>query len=120
MPVVRPASIDFEAAVQGLTPAFDLSEVHNACTWVTKCQQDMAQLWRDGSLWAVTEVVETKRGRALHFVAMAGDYVDSLRIEIEAWGKSVGCNKAFFTGRKGWAKRLPAYRIRTVTLEKDI
>ncbi len=40
--------------------------------------------------------------------------------EIEAWAKANGCGKVEAMARKGWAKRLPDYRMTHVLLEKDI
>jgi hypothetical protein len=107
-------------AVQALTPAFDRSCVHDAALWVERCVQNLAQLWRKGELWAITEVIETKAGRAVHIVAMAGTYDRALVSEIEQWGREMGCGKCFFTGRKGWIRAVPDYRLRTVTLEKEL
>lgn len=107
-------------AVPALDCAFDRSDVHDTATWLQKCRDDLAQLWNDGDLWALTEVVETKAGRAIHIVAMAGTYRQSLVDEIEAWGRSVGCRRSYFTGRKGWLRKVPDYRLKTVTLEKEI
>lgn len=117
--VYAPSDVPAEAA-QALQAAFDRSCVHDAQVWVQRCRQDLAQLWRHGDLWAITEVTATKTGRAVHIVAMAGSYDPVLVGEIEQWGRAMGCGKCFFTGRKGWLRRVPDYRLRTVTLEREL
>lgn len=109
-----------DAAVAALAPAAAESDAADARAWIENCRLDRAQLWRDGSFWLVTEVVEVRAGIALHIVAAAGKYKQSLVDEAEAWARSLGCRKSFFTGRKGWARKLPQYKIRTVTMEKEI
>lgn len=107
-------------AAAALAPAFARSMTDDAETWLDRCLADQAQLWRDGDLWCITEVRETKAGRVLHGVALAGDYNDRLIPEIEAWARSIGCVSAVLSGRRGFAKRLPDYRIQTITLSKEL
>ena len=118
--VFQPSQIDIATATAGLSPAFSRSEVHHASEWVAKCVSDQAQLWKHGDLWAVTEVRLTKTGRIVNIVAIAGEFDDALIGEIEQWAVSVGCNKAFFTGRKGWLRRMRDYRITTITMVKEL
>ena len=112
------------AAEDALRPAFARSFVHTVDSWVQRCVDDTAQLWRHGDLWAITEVQETHDGRALSVVAMAGDYSHELAVEIEAWARAHGCKRAFWTGRKGWARKMLAhdkqFRVVTVTMEKEL
>ncbi len=106
-------------AIRALDAAFDRSYIHTAPMWVERCKADLAQLWRHGDLWAITEV-QQGRQRVLHIVAMSGLFDAALVEEIETWGKQVGCSKALFTGRKGWAKKVPDYKVKTITFEKEI
>ncbi len=112
------------AAEDALRPAFARSLVHSVGDWMQRCANDTAQLWRHGDLWAITEVQETHDGRALSVVAMAGDYSHELAVEIEAWARAHGCKRAFWTGRKGWARKMLAhdkqFRVVTVTMEKEL
>lgn len=111
-------------AEDALRPAFARSFVHSVGDWIQRCEDDTAQLWRRDSLWAVTEVQNTNDGRAIVVVAMAGEYSSELATEIENWAKSHGCKRAFLTGRRGWARKLPSYdkrfRVATVTMEKEL
>ena len=108
-------------AMTALAPAFERSHVLESGEWVARCAADMAQLWQHGDLWAITEVQSTKDGRALHVVACAGQWdAGELLAEIEAWGRRVGCNEVFLTGRRGWARKLPDYRIETITMRKGL
>lgn len=103
-----------------LSRAADMSDAADAHEWVRRCRKDTAQLWREGDFWIVTEIVTTRRGIALHFIAAAGDFKQSLVDEAEEWARRLGCRKAFFTGRKGWERKLPQYKVRTVTMEREI
>lgn len=111
-------------AEDALRTAFARSFVHTVYSWVQRCADDKAQLWRHGGLWAITEVQVAHDGRVLSVVAMAGPYAHELAVEIEAWAKAHGCKRAFWTGRKGWARKMLAhdkqFRVVTVTMEKEL
>lgn len=109
-----------DAAIAGLTPAFARSETYTAQQWVQRCVDDLAQLWKVGDCWAVTEVSESKSGRILQVIGVAGDYTPDLQHEIELWARGVGVKTIFITGRKGWARRMKDYELVTVTMKKDI
>jgi hypothetical protein len=109
-----------DVAVDALKPAADESDAADAESWVKQCRDDMAQLWRDGDFWMVTEIRQIRSGMALHIVAASGQYKQSLVDEAEAWAKSIGCSKSFFTGRRGWEKKIPSYKLRTITMEKEL
>jgi len=109
-----------QAACHALEPAFDLSDTDTASDWVLRCRLDLAQLWHSEELWAVTQVVRGKRGLILQIVGMAGKYDPALLGAIESWGRGIGCVRVYFTGRKGWLKREPAYRMTTVTAFKEL
>jgi hypothetical protein len=118
--VILPKDIDAAQAIAALQPAFDRSLVHLATGWVRRCQKDRAQLWRRGDFWAITEVQQTKFGRAIHIVAAAGPLDHDMWADIEQWGRTVGCVLCAFTGRKGWLKRMPGYQLKTVTMVKEL
>ncbi len=114
-----PTTIPYEAAA-ALAPAFDRYGLHGASEWVQRCRDDLAQLWRVGDCWAVTEVFDSKRGMVCHVVALAGEFAHQVVQEIEAWAKKNGCALMHFTGRKGWARRLPDYTPVAIVMEKVI
>jgi hypothetical protein len=109
-----------QAACCALEPAFALSDTDTASDWVLRCHLDLAQLWHGGELWAVTQVVRGKRGLILQIVGMAGRYDPALLNAIESWGRGIGCVRVYFTGRKGWLRREPDYRMTTVTAFKEL
>lgn len=115
----RPEAIP-EEAVQALQPAFDRSYVHQASDWVQRCRDGLAQLWRHGGYWSITEVLETRAGRVLHLLASAGEYAPELVDEMEQWAKDQGCTRVLATVRPGFARRQPDYRVKTMTLEKEL
>lgn len=114
-----PSTIPTEAAA-ALAPAFDRFGLHGSDEWVQRCRDDLAQLWRVNGCWAITEVFESKRGTVCHIVAMAGDFTHQAMAEIEQWAREVGCALVHFTGRKGWARRLPDYTPTAIVMEKVI
>lgn len=107
-------------ACSGLEPAFDSSDTDTASDWVLRCQLDLAQLWHGEELWAVTQVVRGKRGLILQIVGMAGRYDPAFLNTIESWGRRMGCVRVYFTGRKGWLRREPSYKMATVTAFKEL
>jgi len=109
-----------EEAAAALRPAFDRYSLHDAETWVQRCRDDLAQLWRVGSLWAITEVHDFASGRACHICAMAGEFDAALMSEIEEWARGIGCVRIHFTGRKGWSRRLPDYQQIAIVMQKEI
>ncbi len=115
----HPSTIPDEAEA-GLAPAFARSDTDEPGMWVERCRQDMAQLWRAGECWAVTEVRNTKTCLAAHIVAIAGSEPDVLVNEIEAWARRNGCRKIYYSGRMGWLRRRRDYKLRCVTAEKEL
>ena len=107
-------------AEDALRPAFDHSDVAHVSQWVQRCMDDKAQLWRHNNYWVITEVQDTKRGRAVHLVFSAGVYEPSLVDAINDWAASRGCTHSYFSGRPGCQRKRPDYRIKYITFEKDL
>ena len=109
-----------DAAAVALRPAFDYSHANTVEQYLDAVEQDRAQLWRAGDAWAITEVCRLKQGTGIHIVALAGKFTMDLMRDIETWGKSKGCTRSYFSGRKGWIRRLPDYALASVTCAKDL
>lgn len=114
-----PSTIPTEAAA-ALAPAFDRYGLQSADEWIQRCRDDLAQLWNVGDVWAITEVCKQQDGPGIHIVAMAGDFTHEIMDEIEAFGRKVGCKHSYFSGRKGWLRRLPSYRLASITCVKEL
>lgn len=114
-----PSTIPPEA-VAAIAPAFDRYGMHESSEWVQRCRDDLAQLWRVGQCWAITEAYDCKQGKVCHIAALAGEFTHEIMQSIEAWAASIGCTKVLFTGRKGWAKRLPDYTQTAIVMAKEI
>lgn len=71
-------------------------------------REGKAQLWYNEDGMIVTEIEFYPRDRVLNFWLAAGekDGVLDLLDDIYEWARSVGCTRATFTGRKGWARIL--------------
>ena len=118
----RPSEISAirKEAEDALRPAFDHSDVADVETWVQRCIDDQAQLWRGDAYWIISEVQATKKGRAVHLAFSAGVYEPALVDEVNAWAKSIGCVRSFFSGRPGCQRKRPDYRLKYITMEKEI
>jgi len=114
-----PHTIPAEAA-DALEPAFRRTHTDTAQMWLERCRGDLAQLWMHDGYWAISEVIEGKACRVLHLVASAGKYNNELVDEMEAWGRSVGCRQVVAEVRRGMTRRRPGYRIKAVSVEKDL
>lgn len=109
-----------KVAEDALRPAFDHSDVAHVEPWVQRCADDQAQLWRHNDYWVITEIQNTHRGLAVHLTFSAGVYEPDLIEEIHAWAKSIGCTHAFFSGRPGCQRKRPDYRVKYITMERDL
>lgn len=107
-------------ALEAIRPAFDYSDDQDPVEWIQRCRDDLAQLWKHSGYWLISEVRDTKKGRAVHLLFSAGVYEPCLVDEVNAWAKSIGCTRSYFSGRPGCARRRPDYRIRCVTAEKEL
>jgi hypothetical protein len=93
------------------------------------CMNQSAQLWAvfDESrpvAAAVTEILDKDLRRDCNIWLCAGSYSDeardSLLREVEDWARRIGCERIQLVGRRGWEKKLPAYRRTRVILEKRL
>jgi hypothetical protein len=112
-----------DEAIAALQPAFDRSDSFSAEYWVQRARDDTAAIWRVGDVWAVIEICPLKDGLGLHFVGLAcppGQFTTEVIEEAEAWGKSKGCKRSYFTGRRGWAKKLPDYTEQAIVCAKEL
>jgi hypothetical protein len=72
----------------------------------------------------VTRISINKRGEKIgHDVVFAGE--DSSKLlplldRLEDFFRSQGCTRMRISGRKGWGRKLPHYRLAAVVLEKDL
>lgn len=109
-----------QAAEDALRPAFDHSDVAHVSDWVQRCIDDKAQLWRLRSYWLISEVQDTKKGRAVHLVFSSGVYEPELVDAVNAWAKEIGCTHSFFSGRPGCQRKRQDYRLKYITMEKEL
>ena len=72
---------------------------------------------------AVTEIVETPRGRVACIFICTGKDMSTWAYhleEIEQWAKEAGCAIVETLARPGWKRMLPEYRARHIQLEKTL
>lgn len=93
-----------------------------------KVERAEAQLWcyaEDGIVLGVglTEICEHSTGRFCRVWAIAGDLEPALvpiAEMVEEWARSLGCVAMEINGRKGWARKLPGYKVKAYVIEKDL
>ena len=85
-----------------------------------------ALLWvaTDGTCIAgagVTELVTSYNQKICDIVAWSTDsHNNALLKTIEDFARAEGCSKVRLIGRKGWAKRLPEFKLKAVIMEKAL
>lgn len=85
-----------------------------------------AQLWQEGEAMIVTQLDAKPRETVLRFWVAAGEMDDVLALaeKVYEWGRSVGCQRAMFIGRKGWEKPLSTHgwepNRKLVLFEKEL
>lgn len=95
---------------------------------IASFRNDHAQLWMIWSdrLLAVgaTEIIVEASGMKVCVILFLNgeNSLDWLHLiaDLEAWAKHQGCSRITGHMRKGWAKRMPDYRMTHVCLEKDL
>jgi hypothetical protein len=82
-----------------------------------------AQLWVDETAAVVTsiETHDTGLTEVLGWLA-GGDIEGVLRLhdKIETWAREAGIDRLLITGRKGFLKKFPGYRVIATTIVKDL
>jgi len=71
----------------------------------TEIYRELSDLWICGVRFLTGE----DSGRWLYLVD-----------QLEAWARANGCSRLDIVARKGWAKKLPDYKLTHVLLEKDL
>lgn len=76
---------------------------------VSQLDEGHAQLWLgDGDAVIVTQINDNPQVKVLHFWLAAGELqqVVELSEQVLEWGRSVGCERATLSGRRGWVRAL--------------
>lgn len=88
-----------------------------------QCLLGSATLWMiwSGICEAALVTTTIQKDKTLLIAACGGKGVDgwiSLLSELEAWAKKEGKTGIRIYGRRGWARKLPDYRINRIILDK--
>lgn len=88
------------------------------------CQLGEYVLWvvRNGKAAVVLEVSDYTHGKQCEIIMIGGEYMDTWIAEleeIESWCSRIGCNRMILTGRMGWQKILPEYKVKAITMVKS-
>lgn len=94
-----------------LEKALSYTGTHTVHDVKDQIEAGRAQLWVEGDGLVITQVDLVPRGKVLRFWLAAGKLEDVLTLAeaLYQWGRDIGCHKAVFTGRRGWAKPLAAH-----------
>lgn len=82
-----------------------------------------AQLWTDETAALVTSIEKHDTGLTDLYGWLAGGDMDGLRrihAKAEEWARSAGIDRLMISGRKGFLKTLPGYRVISTTIVKDL
>lgn len=110
------------------------SDLHSAAAFAGNHDVDVfshavngnCQVWlltKDGEY---TGVVTTRIFRNMGVCRIelgAGEYLPAFAdfaVQIEEWAKAQGCRRMECTGRKGWLKVLPDYKVKALVMEKEL
>jgi len=77
----------------------------------------------EGDTWAVTQVHQWPRRKAVNVLFVVGSLENSLKLEakVEAWAKSIDAELLTAVGRGGWWQhRTPGWKIVGTLYSKDI
>lgn len=84
------------------------------------------QYWPGARSVIITEIIVTPGYKALGFFLAGGDLaeLEMMYPRVEAWGRSMGCDRAVMTGRRGWERsfltRRSGWRQTLVVYEKTL
>ena len=109
-----------DEAVEALRPAFAHSYSGTPEEWIQRCRDDLAQLWRVGRSWAITQIMDVQGIRIIHCKALAGEFNEAIKSEMEAFGRKHGCKKAIYEGRIGWMRKNRDYKTLAAMMEKEL
>lgn len=116
--------ISLAESVRLLRPAVERGE-EATIEWVfRKIKRDEFQLWRGEKSAIVTVAYEAGVGGILMWLYAGGDLQEiqyEMKPKIEAWARSIGCNRATMLARRGWSRVLTDYKLRPqVLLTKEL
>jgi hypothetical protein len=86
-------------------------------------QSGNMQSHAEGDTWAITQVHEWPRRKAVNILFVVGSLSNSLKLEqkIEAWAKEIGADLVTAVGRDGWwNKHTPGWKKVGTLYSKDI
>jgi len=89
----------------------------------TALKQGHMQGHVEGDTWAVTQVQQFPKRKAVNVLFVVGSLENSLKLEakVEAWAKDIGADLLMAVGRGGWWQfRTPGWRMIGTLYSKDI
>jgi hypothetical protein len=100
-------------------------DTHTPDDLAEACARGRARAWVENESVVVAEVFDYPQKRVVNFWLAAGDLEDCLTAYRRAeryYRDEMGCTRATFTGRRGWAKPLAAegWRLALQVFEKEL
>lgn len=77
----------------------------------------------EGDTWAITQVQQWPRRKAVHVLFVVGTLENSVKLEakVESWAKDIGADLITAIGRGGWwLHKTPGWRIVGTLYSKDV
>lgn len=115
-PMARPY---LEKAIKKGEYGYDIEDIKISC----EIGEYILWIVRNGNAAIILEVSDYPFGKQCDIVMLGGDKMDGWLdelAEIEGWASRVGCNRMTLTGREGWKKKLTDYKVKTVTMVKEL
>ena len=113
-----------------LKKAVRLTDDQTMDTLLSSLLLEKMQLWigheGDVIVYAgVTQILNSQSGKkTAQIMYLSGsrlsEWSERHRKVIEAWAKNIGCDRVEIVGRRGWEKVCKDYRLKYVTLTRDL
>lgn len=102
-----------------LRPALEVEGTHDIEDVEQAVETGHMQLWVGPKGAVITEVLNFPRKKVLHFFLAGGemDQIKDFKASVFAWGKAQGCTEMTLTGRVGWQRALPDWKLKSVNME---
>lgn len=103
-----------QGALDRSVPGWEIGDVYNGLL------QETLQLWvvfhgKEVEAALVTEIAQYPRGRLCRYFLIGGKnapkWTALAEEKIDLWAREIGCFGVTATGRKGWKRHLPKWRI---------
>lgn len=109
-----------DEAVDALRPAFEHCLDLTSAQCVAAARAGRVRIWRKSFLWMVTAEHATRIGVVVQIIAAAGPWDGDLLDEIESYARNIGAKQLKYSGRRGWERKVPNFKVTSITATKEL